>query len=48
MHAQECVALRAEITVDANTKFEKYTYLTNDLLQLLTTRGDFTAQEPPN
>ena len=38
MHAQERVALRAKITVDAGTKFEKYTYLTNDLLQSLTTR----------
>ena len=38
MHAQEHVALRAEIAVDAGTKLEKYTYLTNDLLQQLTTR----------
>ena len=37
MHAKEHVALRAKIDVDAGTPFEKYTYLTNDLLQLLTT-----------
>ena len=37
MHAQERVALRAKIAVDSGTTFEKYTYLTNDLLQPLTT-----------
>ena len=39
MHMQERVALRAKTAVDAGTRFEKYTYLTNDLLQRLTTRA---------
>ena len=37
MYAQEHVALRAEIAVGAGTNLEVYTYLTNDLLQPLTT-----------
>ena len=40
-HTDACAgtcALRAKIAVDAGTTFEKYTYLTNDLLQPLTTR----------
>ena len=36
MYAQEYVALRAEIAVGAGTKLEKYTYLTNYLLQPVT------------
>ena len=45
MHAQERVALRAKIAVDAGTTFEKYTYLTNDLLQPLTTRIECPKNE---
>ena len=45
MHAQERVALRAKIAVDAGTTFEKYTYLTNDLLQRLTTSPCFCAMD---
>ena len=49
MYAQEHVALHAEIAVDAGTNLEKYTYLTNDLLQPLTTRGGgILFQRGPN